>query len=370
MREILELCVRVDQLAETTYLDMQRRCTDPLTAAMCGQMAVEEAAHVQWWGELLAAWDEGLLPDVWATSETAVESLKDTVAELERFATGDDGPLDPETVLTTAARIEFFALDPIFAELLELAEPGVARARHDAYTAHLHRLIEALERTFAPDSLAGFLAHILRRAEVENRALSRYATHDPLTGLGNRRALAAQAQQWASWAARYGSAVSILLIDIDHFAQVNDAWGHAAGDRALIELTKAICGTIRSADLAARYGGDEFVILAPELEPDGARVLAERLVRVVRDLKVQTEGDAYVSLTVSVGVATVFDPPDSDPRELDVMLAAADRSLYAAKRAGRDRAADPVVLLHELPLGVAREPGAAPLSGPEDTTSL
>jgi diguanylate cyclase (GGDEF)-like protein len=349
MREILESCVRVDELAEAAYLDMQRRCTDPLIASMCGQMASEEASHIQWWRELLESWDEGLLPDVWAASESALQGLNDTIAELERFAASGDGPLDAETVLTTAARIEFFALDPVFAELLELAEPGIARSRHDAYGNHVHRLIEALEKTFSPDTLAGFLARILRRAELDNRALSRYATHDPLTGLGNRRALAAQAQQWASWAARYGSAVSILLIDVDEFKRVNDVWGHAVGDRVLTSVTEAICSTIRSADLVARYGGDEFVILAPELEPDGARVLADRLVRAIHDLKIDADGSSYVSITVSVGIATVFDPPDSEPRPLDVMLAAADRSLYAAKREGRDRAGDPVVLLHELP---------------------
>jgi len=351
MRQVLESCVRVDELAAAAYLDMQRRCTDPVIAAMCGQMATEEASHVMWWRELLEAWDEGLLPDVWTTSEAALQGLHDTIEELERFGRSGDGPMDGETVLTTAARIEFFALDPIFAELLELAEPGIARARHDAYTGHVHRLIDALEKTFSPDSLAGFLARILRRAEVENRALSRYATHDPLTGLGNRRALAAQASQWASWAARYGSAVTVLLIDVDHFKKVNDAWGHALGDKVLVALTGAICGSIRSSDLVARYGGDEFVILAPELEPDGARILADRLVKAVRELKVPAEGDAYIALTVSIGIATVFDPPDSQPRDLDTMLAAADRSLYAAKKSGRDRAADPVLLLHELPLG-------------------
>jgi diguanylate cyclase (GGDEF)-like protein len=350
MREILESCVRVDELAEAAYLDMQRRCTDPAIAGMCGQMALEEVSHVQWWSELLAAWDEGLLPDVWPTPETTLQRLRENVVELERLTNAGDGPLDAETVLTTAARIEFFALDPIFAELLELAEPGMARSRHDAYTEHVRRLIDALEQTFSPDTLPGFLARILRRTEAESHALSRYATHDPLTGLGNRRALAAQVQQWASWAARYGSAFTALLIDVDRFKRVNDVWGHAIGDRVLVGLTNTICGTIRSADLVTRYGGDEFVILAPELEPDGARVLADRLIRAIRDLRIEGEGDAYVSITISIGIATVFDPPDSEPRPLDVILAAADRSLYAAKRAGRDRAADPVVLLHELPL--------------------
>jgi diguanylate cyclase (GGDEF)-like protein len=349
MRDILESCVRVDELAQAAYLDMQTRCTDPVIANMCGQMATEKAAHVQWWRELLDAWDEGLLPDVWSTSEATLEGLQDTIEELAQFSRPGGGPIDAETALTTAARVEFFALDPIFAEMLELAEPGIARSRHDAYAGHVRRLIEALEKEFPRDTLPGFLPHVLRRAESANRALSRHATHDPLTGLGNRRALAAQAQQWASWAARYGSAVTVLLIDVDGLKRVNEAWGHGVGDRVLVALTDAICRSIRSADLVTRYGGDEFVILAPELEPDGARALGDRLIDAVRDLKVEAEGGSYASITVSIGIATVFDPPDSEPRALDVMLAAADRSLHAAKLAGHDRAADPVVLLHEFP---------------------
>jgi len=351
MRQILESCVRVDVLAEQAYLDMQRRCTDPVTAQFCGVMAEEESVHVQWWAELLEAWDQGLLADVWAASEQALHQLSATITELERLADNGDGPLDAETVLTLAARIEFFALDPIFAELLDLAEPGIARSRHDAYSQHVARLTEALDRTFAPDTLAGFLSRILKRAENENRVLSQYATMDDLTGLGNRRALAAQAGQWASWAARYGSAVTFLMIDIDHFKNVNEAWGHAVGDRMLVALAGAVRGALRSADLVARYGGDEFVVLAPELEPDDALIVADRLVRAARAIKLDVGENAYVTITVSVGIATAFDPPDSPPRALDDLLAAADRSLYAAKKAGRDRHGEPVLLLNAKPLG-------------------
>jgi diguanylate cyclase (GGDEF)-like protein len=351
MREILESCIRVDVLAEAAYTEMQRRCTDPLVAELCAVMADEEAAHVQWWNELLEAWDDGLLADVWATSDSTVKQLASTIEELERFASSGDGPLDAETVLTIAARIEFFALDPIFAELLDLAEPGIARARHEAYSHHIARLVEALDRTFSPDSLAGFLSRILKRAERENETLSQYATMDALTGLGNRRALAAQASQWAAWAARYGSAVTFLMIDIDHFKKINDVWGHAIGDDVLVALAGAMRKVLRGADLVARYGGDEFIVLAPELEPEPARVVAQRIVRAARELRIDAGDGKYVTLTVSVGIATAFDPPDSEPRALDVLLAAADRSLYAAKQAGRDRFADPVLLLQAKPLG-------------------
>jgi diguanylate cyclase (GGDEF)-like protein len=351
MREILESCVRVDTLAKAAYEDMQKRCTDSSVAELCGVMAAEEAAHVQWWTELLEAYDEGRLTGLWNIPDSAAEQLASTIAELERFAASGTGPLDAETVLTTSARIEFFALDPVFSELLDLAEPGVARSRHDAYSEHVARLVTALEGTFASDSLAGFLARILRRAELDNQTLSQYATMDALTGLGNRRALAAQAGQWSAWAARYGSAVTFFMLDIDRFKGINDAWGHAVGDKVLVALAETIRASLRGADLVARFGGDEFVVLAPELEPGDATTVAERLVESVRSIRVDAGNGAYVTLTASVGVATAFDPPNSTARPLDVMLAAADRSLYAAKHAGGDRAAQPVLLLHGLPLG-------------------
>ena len=348
MREILESCVRMDELAQIAYSEMAHRCTDPVIAELCRTLGEEETAHVGWWSELLSAWDDGLLADVWTTSDATVSQLKSTLAELERLSFATQGLLDGPTALTTAARIEFLALDPIFAELLDLAEPGIARARHEAYSRHVARLTDMLDRTFAPDTLEGFLSRVLKRTELENNVLSEYATMDSLTGLGNRRSLAAQAGQWASWAARYGSAVTFLMVDVDHFKTINDAWGHAVGDRVLVALATSIREALRAADLVARYGGDEFVVLAPELEPGDAQIVAQRLVEAARALKIETGDGAYASITVSVGIASAFDQPNSEPRSLDSLLAAADRSLYNAKQAGRDCFAEPVVLLREI----------------------
>ena len=344
MRETLEECVRFDELANKVYLDLERRCSDPEVAALMAKMAVDEASHVSWWRELLEAWDRGLLPDAWpATSETA-SALASTVAELGALVPSDGSPVDAEYALTTAAHLEFYALDPIFGQLLDLTEPEVGRRRHIAYDGHIDRLIDAFGQAFAPGSAQAFLAQMLHRAQRDNRVLAQYATHDPLTGLGNRRALAAQAKQLAAWAARYGHPLSFLLLDIDNFKAVNDEYGHASGDLALEALADALASTVRSSDLASRYGGDGFAVLAPELDPAGARELAQRLAEAARGLRVAAAGGAEIRLTVSIGVATALDPPDSDPRDVDELLAAADRSLYAAKNSGRDRVADPVVL--------------------------
>ena len=345
MREIVESCVRIDEAAQAAYLDMQARCTDTNAAALLGHLAAGKGVHAEWWRELVEEWDAGRLEDAWPGGAEAAEDLAAASSALALVAAGLPSTLDAREALLAAARMEFLALDPVFTELIELSEPGLARTRHESFDSHVDALAAAIDDQFGPDSPDAFMATVLRRTRHNNSTATRYSMRDALTGLGNRRALAAQAGQWASWSARYGSAVSFVLVDIDQFSSVNDLWGHGVGDRALVALADAISSTVRSADLVARLGNDEFIVLAPELEPDGAQVLAARLLANIRALRIPAEGDAYATLTASAGIATVFDPPDSRPRSLDDVLAAADRSLAAAKLTGRDSIADPIVLV-------------------------
>jgi diguanylate cyclase (GGDEF)-like protein len=346
MRELLESCVRIDESAQSAYLDMQAKCTDSAAAALLGWLAAGKALHAGWWSELLEEWDAGRLPDAWSRTEGAAEDLESTASELSLIAAGAPDSLDAREALQAAARIEFLSLDPIFSELIELSEPGLAHSRHEAWDAHTNAVAAALDDAFGAGTPEAFMSTVLRRTRHNNCTASRYATRDALTGLGNRRALAAQAGQWASWSARYGGAMSFVLVNVDGFHSINDVWGHGVGDRALVALAKTISSTVRSADLVTRLGNDEFIVLAPELEPEGALVLADRLLANIRALRVPAEGDAYLTLTASAGIATVFDPPDSQPRALDDLLAAADRSLASARLAGDDTIAEPVVLIN------------------------
>ena len=159
--------------------------------------------------------------------------------------------------------------------------------------------------------------------------LAEAATRDPLTGLLNRRGfgdvIAAELQR----ARRTGRPFSVLVADIDHFKLVNDRVGHSGGDVVLRRIAELLRSGKRQVDSAARLGGEEFVLLAPDTDADGAYVLAERLRERVRDT---FAADAQ-PITLSVGIAT-FPGDAGDAGEL---LRAADDALYAAKRAGRDR---------------------------------
>ena len=155
---------------------------------------------------------------------------------------------------------------------------------------------------------------------------------DALTGLPNRRALTERLREELHRSARYGTPVSLLLIDVDHLKQVNDAEGHAAGDRLLRVVARSVTHTLRESDFGARWGGDEFGIVAPNTGPEAARASAERLVVGIREQR--DEHGRFP--TVSVGVAT-YDPNRHKPAGVESLADAADRALYEAKAKGRNR---------------------------------
>jgi diguanylate cyclase (GGDEF)-like protein len=156
---------------------------------------------------------------------------------------------------------------------------------------------------------------------------------DVLTGLPNRRALRQRLTHEMRRAVRYGSPVSLLILDIDGLKRINDERGHAAGDRLIRRVAASIAATVRGSDLGARWGGDEFAIVMPNASTAAAQHLAERLMAHLRDRQ-GDETDAPV--TVSIGIAA-FDPATNSDPGIEQLARAADEALYAAKTSGRNR---------------------------------
>ncbi len=158
----------------------------------------------------------------------------------------------------------------------------------------------------------------------------RLANSDALTGLQNRRRATERLEAEVARARRYGTPLALALCDIDHFKQVNDRYGHNMGDEVLVRVAGALQEALRQVDLVGRWGGEEFLVLLPDTDSDGARIVGERLRMAVEGLPPFLDGPA--SVTCSIGVAT-FQSEDSGT----VFVDRADQALYKAKKSGRNR---------------------------------
>jgi diguanylate cyclase (GGDEF)-like protein len=160
------------------------------------------------------------------------------------------------------------------------------------------------------------------------------STRDGLTNLHNRRSFDERLQVELAFARRHGSLLGLLMLDLDHFKRLNDTHGHIAGDRALMEVARAIGAQVRGEDMVARYGGEEIVVLIRDVPREGVAALAERLRASVEALRVRHEGKE-LTVTVSIGAVAIRPVRTTTGEEL---IAAADRRLYEAKSQGRNRA--------------------------------
>lgn len=198
-----------------------------------------------------------------------------------------------------------------------------ATDRSIAWTAADHRLASAVaEQT----SLA--LANLQLRETLRQQAI-----RDPLTGLYNRRYLLETVDHELGRAARRDRGLSLLMIDLDHFKKFNDEHGHDIGDFILSEFGRLLRLLIRTEDIPCRYGGEEFVVLFPETDEAQARLIAEKIVKAVREHEFTCNHIAYGPITISAGVA-IF-PKNGET--MDVLMKQADNALYQAKDSGRDQ---------------------------------
>ncbi len=159
------------------------------------------------------------------------------------------------------------------------------------------------------------------------------ATHDPLTGLWNHGELLRILDREVSRANRARQSLSLLMVDLDHFKQVNDRYGHLVGDEVLAEVSRRLLASVRAYDVVGRCGGEEFIIVVPAVDGDAATALAERIVTQMRDCPLGTSAGP-VKVTASLGIAS---SSSGDHLEAIDLIRAADIALYRAKQKGRNR---------------------------------
>jgi diguanylate cyclase (GGDEF)-like protein len=213
---------------------------------------------------------------------------------------------------------------------------------HDGVSDLIDALYAFLISALMAFSLVG-LGRLLRAIRANQEQLTRLATTDALTGLANRRHLLAELEKELRRTGRSGRPLSVLMVDLDHFKDINDRYGHAVGDAVLVAVAARCLARLRAIDLCGRIGGEEFVVLLPEADAEGAATTAERLRTDLAESPIDTTSGP-LRVTISIGVAThrTRSPRANETAEDEVigraqtLLQYADDALYRAKASGRN----------------------------------
>lgn len=287
-----------------------------------------------------------------ARSQAIVDTTKDGIVVID-----DKGII--ESFNQAATTIFGYTADEVIGRNVSLLMPSPHKELHDGYLArYLHTgekrildigrelegrrkdgaifpmLLNVSEfRIGAKRGFVGLLRDLAQQknTEAELSAMTQLATTDALTATMNRRTIMNQFNSLVSLSARYARPLCMAIVDIDHFKQINDEYGHQAGDIVLKEFACTMQKELRNTDRIGRYGGEEFMVLLPETSLDQAESILQRICSVITELRIDV-GVAEIEMTVSLGVAQHM--PGESPQD---MFSRVDKALYRAKQSGRNR---------------------------------
>jgi len=276
--------------------------------------------------EVVATWGDPTLTerhfepkDCWGLRRGRLHRLRADPASLACVHLGNNRPAGSMCVPMMA---HGEALGLLYLDTKSLDEPNMAVMSDDPFSSE-----ERLARTLAEQSALA-LANLNMRDVLKMQSI-----RDPLTGLFNRRYMEESLDREIKHAIRKKSTIGILMIDVDHFKNLNDTFGHEAGDAVLRSLGTLLKSHFRGEDIVCRYGGEEFTVILPEASTDVARQRSSELCEAVKQMLVQHRGQPLNPISLSVGVATYGEHGTS----AEVLVRAADAALYLAKKQGRDQ---------------------------------
>lgn len=224
------------------------------------------------------------------------------------------------------------ASNPELLDIYARVAAGGPPEKFETFVAPLNIWFSIAAYSAGKQSFVAVVENITERKQLQHN-YEHMAQIDYLTGLANRRHFMQQAEVELARTLRYGGALSLLMLDLDNFKNINDSYGHLTGDRVLQTFSSLCLSTLREVDLIGRLGGEEFVIMLPETGITEAIDVAERMRKLIADAFVPLEDDHPLRFTVSIGVATL----NELCAHIDALLQKADQSLYKAKAAGRNR---------------------------------
>ncbi|MBN2184427.1 MAG: diguanylate cyclase [Candidatus Krumholzibacteriota bacterium] len=333
-KKIIAECTRIELEAAQLYDSFVSLTEDRKIRKFWGGMADEEREHISFWESLAELAKNRKLPDILDNPEETLEELEDINKKVEIFKKRYMLEPNLENAELLAFRIEFYLLHPVFASFFYYMKPilpGVDPA--SSYERHLARFVDSIATLGAPNSEIELLGETLQRMWKRNLELARQNSTDFLTGIYNRRGFFAAVKPLSHLSQRNSHNVGIMIADVDDFKKVNDSQGHEAGDTVLKNIAEIMRSSVRSSDLVARFGGEEFIIFLSTVDRSSVWELAEN---VRKNIESGTSGS--IPVTVSIGVADGRLPRDVD-QGFDKLIQRADKELYRAKAEGKNRVA-------------------------------
>jgi len=323
MRDHLRLLTKLGESrgAETlaeTLRDFAKALSGTLPASALGVLVLKEDEQALLLLPLVPVADD-FLEDMCATMFSRFQALSGTTVDRESVNVRTEGPPTSPTGLPQAAST---VAVPLIVGDAVVGVLAMATSEPDAYDS------EEISLLYHATSHVSTIFTALRQ-------MHELTTRDPLTGTYNRLRLQEELERTWLFSQRYDTSMAVVIVDVDNFKILNDSYGHSAGDEILQEFTEVLQSEARASDLIARYGGDEFVAILPRASEEDAKSFAERLL-------VHTRGHLFCAkthrlhLTISLGIAASTNP--TSPATSTALLSQADRALYMAKRAGRNRA--------------------------------
>lgn len=229
--------------------------------------------------------------------------------------------------------LETFRSSDVRARYMEDRSGSIVGIRSDGTEFPIE--VSILKGTGPSGPFAAAMVHDVTKQRRLREMLEEQATLDPLTGIMNRLALYARAEEECARSTRYGEKLTVAMIDIDRFKNINDNHGHATGDDAINHVVDIICREIRTTDILGRWGGEEFIVMMPSTSEQKSLVLAQRLRKAIakETMPIDNDPETRLPITISIGIAG-FRP---ERESFDDLIERADKALYRAKKTGRNR---------------------------------
>ena len=332
MTRIVDLCLKLDNHATRLYLSLARNAGIQDLKGFWQDIADKNEQHLLYWDRLLNWAEKGMLNNLFDNPQKTLKELTGLEKKVHDLVDSCAQVRRKKKAFTMAFKLEFYLLHPAFETLSQYVATFNGDAGSEfSYERFVNRLFDALQQNELGTLELELVGEVIHRLWKENRRMAFLSNYDELTGIFNRRGLFNAITHLAHLPQRNENTVGVLMIDIDFFKAINDNFGHQVGDEVLRRVAGCIRDGIRASDVLGRYGGEEFLVFLPHVEPISLGEVGEKIRRAI-----ETMPDTRASVTVSIGIAhgQVGRKVDDDVK---MLIYQADEKLLVAKAAGRNR---------------------------------